>query len=308
MKVKRSPTALLGAAERALVEARRIGSAAIRAHDPLSDGLVYQTSRLSDEIGPAIAAHQFSALYQPIVETDTGRVAAMDVQPVWNHPEIGDIPFGEFRIAAVTSGLSMDIHLQVLHVALNSLRAWQRANVEIPRLQLAIGNLELADPNLADRLLWETDRFDLRPEVLCIAVAETSVARRADEMIYANLRRLTGLGFGLAVTGFGAGSTSINVLRHIGVTDLRVDRAFVANVDTDDDQRRMLNAVLQMADVLKVRTFADGVDSIAEHSMLAQLGCGCVAGLAVAPPMPFEETIDWLTRHAGKVDQGRLRA
>ena len=308
MPLARKPATVLNAAERALVEARRVGGGAIRAHDPRADGQVYEPSRLSDEIVPAIVSGQISALYQPIVDTDTGEVAAMDVTPVWDHPELGRISWSEFRVAAITSGRTEELHLKVLQQALNSLRSWRREGHEVPRLQISLGNLELADPRLGERLLWEMDRFDLGPESLGLAVKESAVTRQVDELVYANLRVLSGLGFGLTVTGFGTGSASMNVLRHIGVTDLRVDRAFVVNIDTDEDQRRLLNAVLQMADVLKVRILADGVDSIAEHSMLAQLGCDCVQGLAIAPPMAFGDTHDWLMRHRRKVELGRVRA
>jgi EAL domain-containing protein (putative c-di-GMP-specific phosphodiesterase class I) len=100
----------------------------------------------------------------------------------------------------------------------------------------------------------------------------------------------------------------MNILRHIGVTDLRIDRAFVINVDVDEDQRRLLNAVLQMADALNVRILADGVDSIAEHSMLAQLGCDSVQGLAIAAAMPFDDTPHWLNRHHSKVSLIKVSA
>jgi diguanylate cyclase len=308
MPLARTPGAILNAAERALVQARRLGGGAIRAHDAKADGQVYEPSRLSEEIIPAIVSGQISALYQPIVDTDTGEVTAMDVTPVWDHPELGRIGWSEFRVAAITSGRTEDLHIRVLQHALNSLRSWRREGYVVPRLQISLGNLELANPQLGERLLWEIDRFDFGADVLGIAVKESAVTRQVDELIYANLRQLSGLGFALTITGFGTGSASMNVLRHIGVSDLRVDRAFVVNVDTDQDQRRLLNAVLQMADVLKVRILADGVDSISEHSMLAQLGCDCVQGLAIAPPMAFGDTHDWLMRHQRKVELGRVRA
>ncbi|MEO8530389.1 MAG: GGDEF domain-containing protein, partial [Deltaproteobacteria bacterium] len=308
MPLLKTPGAVLDAAERALVEARRIGSGAVRAHDPKNDGLVYEETRLSNEILPAIATGQIVAVYQPIVDTDSGTIAAMDVTPMWEHPDLGRISWGEFRVAAITSGQSAELRLAVLRHALNSLRSWRAAGFTVPRLQLALGNLELADPKLGERLLWELDRFDFGPDMLSIAVKESSVTRQVDEMVYANLRRLSGLGFGLTVTGFGTGSTSMNILRHIGVTDLRIDRSFVINVDVDEDQRRLLNAILQMADALNVRILADGVDSISEHSMLAQLGCDCVQGLAISAAMPFVDTPHWLSRHQSKVTLGRVSA
>ena len=308
MPIANNAPAVLEAAERALVEARRIGSGAIRAHDARTDGQVYEDTRLSNEILPALACDQIVAVYQPIVDTDTGTVEAMDVSPLWEHPDLGRISWREFRTAAISSGQSAELRLAVLRHALNSMRSWRGAGLIDPRLHIALGNLELADPKLGERLLWELDRFDFGPEMLNIAVKESSVTRQVDEMVYANLRRLTGLGFGLTVTGFGTGSTSMNVLRHIGVTDLRIDRSFVINVDVDEDQRRLLNAILQMADALDVRILADGVDSISEHSMLAQLGCDCVQGLAIAAAMPFADTMHWLTRHQTKVTLGRVSA
>ena len=71
--------------------------------------------------------------------------------------------------------------------------------------------------------------------------------------------------------------------------------------DRDPEQQRMINAILTMAERLEVETLAEGVESVGEHALLAQLGCDHVQGFGIGKPMPFDQTLDWISRHNAKL-------
>jgi EAL domain-containing protein (putative c-di-GMP-specific phosphodiesterase class I) len=105
------------------------------------------------------------------------------------------------------------------------------------------------------------------------------------------------LGCRIDLDDFGTGHASIVNIRRFGVHRIKIDRSFVTNVDTDRDQQNMIAAILTMAERLGVDTLAEGVESVGEHAMLAQLGCGHVQGHSIARPMPFADTAAWITAH-----------
>ena len=82
---------------------------------------------------------------------------------------------------------------------------------------------------------------------------------------------------------------------------LKIDRSFVTRVDRDEEQRRMLAAVLGLADRLGLETVAEGVESVSEHTLLAQLGCDHVQGFGIARPMPPDQLSTWARAHAERV-------
>ncbi len=84
---------------------------------------------------------------------------------------------------------------------------------------------------------------------------------------------------------------------------IKIDRSFVTRMDTDRDQQNMVAAILTMAERLELETLGEGVETHGEHAMLAQLGCGHVQGYSIARPMPFEDTIAWITQHESKVPE-----
>jgi EAL domain-containing protein (putative c-di-GMP-specific phosphodiesterase class I) len=78
---------------------------------------------------------------------------------------------------------------------------------------------------------------------------------------------------------------------------LKIDRSFVMKADRDPEQQRMISAILTMAERLGLETLAEGVETVGEHALLAQLGCDHVQGFGIGKPMPFNETLDWIHAH-----------
>ena len=120
-------------------------------------------------------------------------------------------------------------------------------------------------------------------------------------MITRNINALRKLGCRIDLDDFGTGHASIASIRRFSVSRIKIDRSFVMKADRDPDQQRMISAILTMAERLGVETLAEGVETVGEHVLLAQLGCDHVQGFGIARPMPFEQTLDWIARHNAKL-------
>ena len=289
---------LLDAAQIAADEAKRFGPGAIRAFS--ADMARARASRdaLRSGVECALADGQMRAHFQPQLSTDTGAVSGMEALARWHHPERGCLAPSEFLPAIEGSGLSTRLSITMVTQALSALADWDRAGFAVPTVSVNFSAAELGDPQLPDRLKWELDRFDLTADRLTIEVLETVVATAENDLIASNIAAIAAMGCGVDLDDFGTGNASITTIRRFAVRRLKIDRSFVTGVDEDREQQKLVAAILSLAERLGLETLGEGVETPAEHAMLAQLGCAHVQGYSIARPMPADEVVPWLARQS----------
>ncbi len=296
-----SGEAMLSAALQALHEAQRNGPGAIRAFTTEMQQHVATRHALEEEVSDALETGQIVPWFQPQISTDTGRVTGFEALARWIHPERGLISPGEFLPAIERLGLSERLGEIMLYQSLKALRQWDKENFAVPQVGVNFSSHELRNPKLTDRIRWELDRFDLSPERLTVEILETVMADTNDDMITRNISCLAKLGCAIDLDDFGTGHASIANIRRFAIGRIKIDRSFITKVDQDQEQRRMVSAILTMAERLGLETLAEGVETIGEHAMLAQLGCGHIQGFGLARPMPFADTLTWMRKHYEKL-------
>ena len=293
---------LLEAAETALEEARHAGPGSLRAYSPEMQAKKRLRCALEDDLPAALEEGEIRPWFQPQLCAETGRITGFEALARWIHPQRGVIPPLDFLPAVESAGLLERLGETVLFNALSALRAWDKAGWEVPRVGVNFSGPELRDPRLVERVKWELDRFDLAPGRLCVEVLETVVTETGDDTITRNIEALSRLGCAIDLDDFGTGHASIAHIRRFAVGRIKIDRSFVARVDEDEGQQKLVSAVLSMAERLDLDTIAEGVETVGEQAMLARLGCGHVQGYAIARPMPAEETEAWMARHTARLD------
>jgi diguanylate cyclase (GGDEF)-like protein len=301
---ERSGQACLAAAEAALRDAQTSGSGAIRAFAAQAPRRRIKRAGLAEEVSEALETGQIRPWFQPQISTDTGRVSGMEALARWEHPDRGVILPGAFLPAISASGLSQRLGEVILHQSLTALQEWDKAGAAVPNVAVNFSHEELADPAFCDRVRWELDRFDMPPERLVVEILETVISRSENDTITRNVTRLNQLGCGIDLDDFGTGHASIANIRRFSVSRIKIDRSFVTRVDGDREQQELLTAILEMAERLGIETLAEGVETVGEHALLAQLGCGYVQGFSIARPMPFADTLEWMKRHRQGLAEG----
>ncbi len=292
--------ALLAAAESALAEAIRSGPGSIRAFSNGMAPRVGQADHTRDTLLRALDEGQILPWFQPQICTRTGRVTGCEALARWQHPTMGLIAPGAFLPAITKAGLLGRLGEVILYGALSALRDWDRDGVDIPALAINVSGDELNNPALSEKIRWELDRFDIHPGRLVIEILETVVAQPDDDVAIHNVRSLAALGCKIDLDDFGTGNASIASIARFDVHRIKIDRSFVTHVDTDKDQRNMISAILTIANQLGVGTVAEGVETHAEHSTLATLGCDHAQGYAIAKPMPATAFPAWVVTHEQK--------
>jgi diguanylate cyclase (GGDEF)-like protein len=297
---------LMDAAFAALRVAQQNGPSAIRAFTERMRPLLEVKGQLADEVAVALESGQILPWFQPQVSTNTGRITGFEVLARWQHPERGLLSPVDFLPVMEETGQLERLSEVMIYRALTALRAWDAAGLDIPRVGVNFAAEELHNPKLLDKIKWELDRFELPASRLSIEVLETVVAASPDDTVSRNINGLAKLGCGIDLDDFGTGHASISSVRRFAVARLKIDRSFVIKVDRDPEQQKMVNAILTMAERLGLDTLAEGVETLGEHAMLAQLGCGHVQGFGIARPMPFEQTIEWIRTHNAKLQDAPI--
>lgn len=289
------------AAGLALREAQNNGPNAIRAFSDEMRRKSRNRAELREEVVTALERGQIQPWFQPQISTDTGLVTGFEALARWNHPNRGMVPPAAFLQAIEQAGKLERLAEVMMYHSFTALKAWDSAGIHVPHIGVNFAGPELSNPKLVEKIKWELDRFDLAPERLVVEVLETVVADASDDTITKNINGLSELGCRIDLDDFGTGHASIASIRRFSVSRIKIDRSFVMKADRDPEQQRMISAILTMAERLEVETLAEGVESVGEHALLAQLGCDHVQGFGIGKPMPFDQTLDWISRHNAKL-------
>jgi len=291
---------LTGAAT-ALSDAQQSGPSAIRAYSNEMGRRNQERSDLRDEAAAALENGQIQPWYQPQISTDTGKVSGFEALARWLHPTHGVIAPDVFLPVMEDAGLIERLGQVMFYHALTALKAWDSAGVGVPQVGVNFASDELRNPGLVDKIRWEMDRFDLSPDRLAVEVLETVMTDSPDDTISRNIIGLAKLGCRIDLDDYGTGHASIASLRRFAVSRIKIDRSFVMKADLDPEQQRLIGAILTMAERLELETLAEGVETVGEHALLAQLGCDHVQGFGIGRPMPFDQTLDWIAAHQAKL-------
>lgn len=295
-----SGLALLDAAQVAGDEAASCRPGAIRGYSAELARARAERDSLRAGFADAVQRGEVRAWFQPQVSTDSGEVTGVEALVRWLHPERGCLAPGVFLPAIEGSDLMELLGQTMLTQSLAALAEFDRKGLRIPTVAVNFSHHELRDPHLPERLGWTLDRFALDPSRLTVEVLESVVAGDGDDVLAANIGRISAMGCGVDLDDFGTGHASITAIRRFALNRLKIDRSFVQNVDQNRDQQNLITAILSLAERLGLETLAEGVETPGEHALLAQLGCGHVQGYVIAKPMPVEELAGWLIAHREK--------
>ena len=291
---------LLAQAQSALKTAILNGPDSIRAYqaNPRKQPTLHHPTNAHDLNGDIETC--LSAWFQPQISTDTGEISGFEALARWRDTA------GQWHSPAVVlpileqTGQMEQLTDIVLEQSLTALGKWDERDLNIATIGVNFSETDLANPRLFDKIAWELDRHNLAPERLCIEVLESVIAGEADDMIVRNVTRLAAHGCPIDLDDFGTGHSSISTLRRLPVHRLKIDRSFVAKADFDPEQQKMVATILMMADRLDLSCLAEGVETLGEQSILAQLGCRYAQGFGIGKPMAFEQTLEWIKTYQSK--------
>jgi len=285
----------------ALAKAREQGPSAIERLPVKPPAVPPSSPDRREEIRQALRSGQIQPWFQPQISTHTGEISGFEALARWVHPTKGIILPSDFLPLVDQADLFEQLAETMMRGGFAALKAWDNAGFDVPAIAVNFSGPELSNPALIEKIKWELDHFDLNPDRLVIEILETVVSNVDDDIITKNIHQLEQLGCRIDLDDFGTGQASIGAIHQFGVTRIKIDRSFVARADRCSKQKQVINAILAMAEHFGVETLAEGVETVGEHTTLAQLGCDHVQGFGIASAMPFEQTLQWIPQNTAKI-------
>jgi diguanylate cyclase (GGDEF)-like protein len=234
--------------------------------------------------------------YQPKLDLRTEEVTGVEALVRWQHPTRGLLYPDEFLPLAERSGLMRRLTVTVLDSALRQVDAWRHEGRALT-VAVNLSTSNLLDTQLPDQVEMLLTALDLPSRLLELEITETVLMTdpvRALEV----LRGLRALGVRLAVDDYGTGYSSLSYLQDLPVDDLKLDRSFVMRSETDPRSAAIVRSTIALAHSLDMQIIAEGVESAAVLSRLAQAGCDIAQGYHIARPQPAEQLASWLDAHS----------
>lgn len=229
--------------------------------------------------------------YQPKVRFD-GQVAGLEALVRWVHPERGKVPPDEFIAIAESSGLMPHLTEYVLETALGQVARWRAQGLYVP-VAVNVSPRDVHTPGFAGAVAARLARHGVPAGALQLEITE-HVLLEDPQRAADTLAALTGHGVKMSLDDFGTGYSSLVHLRRLPVSELKIDRSFVARLAVDAEDAEIVRCTVDLAHSLGLLVVAEGVEDDETWERLRDLGCDAVQGWLVAAAMPPEEATAWL--------------
>ncbi|MDP3031687.1 MAG: EAL domain-containing protein [Rhodocyclaceae bacterium] len=278
---------LLQHAATAMYAVREKGRANVQFFDTAMEMRALARLELEADLRGALEAGQLSLHYQPQVTAADGRICGFEALLRWRHPLRGMVSPAEFIPVAEESGLIEPIGAWVLDTACRQLAAWRVDGVKGLRMAVNLSARQLHAADLVLQVQALLDRHGILPGELEIEVTE-SVAMSDPEQGIERLRALRALGITLAIDDFGTGYSSLAYLKLLPIHVLKIDRAFVRDVETNANDTAICAATVALAHTLGLKVVAEGIETEAQRHVLIGQGCDYLQGYLFGWPAPAE--------------------
>ena len=251
--------------------------------------------RLKNDMRRALELHQFEVYYQPKynIQCDPPKLVSAEALVRWDHPEFGMISPGDFIPLFEQNGAITAIDKFVWESAAKQIARWKAAYGIVIPVSINLSRVDIFDPSLEVTLDEMVEQNGIERSALKLEVTESAYTESAEQVIGV-IERLRKKGYEIEMDDFGTGYSSLNMLSELPLNVLKMDRAFIKNIDHDEGGVQMVEIILDIAKKLKVPVIAEGVETEAQLKMLKELGCEIVQGFYFSYPLPvdeFEKTI-----------------
>ena len=281
-------------ADTAMYEAKRKGRSRYEVFDASMHERVARSVSIEADLRLALARGELFVVYQPVVELQKSGPGGVEALVRWQHPVRGLVSPLEFIGVAEDSGLIVELGLFVLQTACGQFMAWQRQLGAAAPVSLAV-NLSPAQlrlPGLIDDVRRCLADSGIAAAALQLEVTESLAAQ--DETARLRLRELKALGLRIALDDFGTGYSSLACLHLLPVDTVKIDRSFVADSETSEYHRVLIEATIRVAQALGMTTVAEGIETASQAALLRRLHCGRGQGFYWARPMTAPDLVTWL--------------
>ncbi len=244
------------------------------------------------EFESSLHAGYISLYYQPKINLEQPDTLGAEALVRWRHPELGFVAPDEFIGVIESSGQITLLTRWVLKTAIAQLRQLLDEKIKIT-CSVNLSALDLLVDELPAYVAELLQANRVPAENLYLEITESAIMREADKCLH-NLQRLRSLGVTLSIDDFGTGYSSLSQLKKLPVSELKIDKSFILNLDTSADDQLIVRSTIELGHTMGLSVTAEGVESEAIKAVLKQYGCDTAQGYLYSKPLPAADFTRWV--------------
>ena len=248
----------------------------------------FEKLTLENDLRKALDRKELILYYQPQIELNTGNIFGMEALLRWKHPDIGIISPGEFIPLAEETGLIVSIGEWVLSEACRQSQSWKDAGFPQLSMSVNMSSQQFTQRGLMTTITQALNSSGLDPHYLILEITESIIMQKTRNIL-TTLQKLHLMGIRISMDDFGTGYSSLSYLKRFPIHAIKIDRSFIKEVNTNQDDAAISRAIIAMARSLNLKVVAEGVESEHQLAFLCEENCNYVQGFLISRPLPPEE-------------------
>jgi diguanylate cyclase (GGDEF)-like protein/PAS domain S-box-containing protein len=279
---------LLKHADAAMYQAKEGGKNRYAFYEPEMNRKAEERLQLTRQLRGALEREELSLCYQPQFDLASGRVVGVEALTRWRDETGVMVPPTRFIPVAEDSGLIIALGHWVLHQACRQAQQWREQGLEFGRLSVNISGRQFQDQGLQAVVAAALHASGLPSDRLELEITESWVME-GPFLAEQQMRMLNEMGVNLVIDDFGVAYSSMAYLKRFPVQKLKIDRSFIRDIPTDEDDAAIVSAIIAMGHSLGLRVVAEGVETSEQSAFLRNTGCDEVQGFLFGRPVPSDE-------------------
>ena len=229
--------------------------------------------------------------FQPKINMQTMQVTSVEALVRWIHPQHGFMPPDEFIGLAESSGNIGLLTTWVLNAVIQQIKRWEFNGINI-KAAVNLSALDLQDESLLARIHGLLNKHDVPPQRLILEVTESAMMRDTERAL-AILSQMRTDGLTISIDDFGTGYSSLAKLKDLPIDELKIDRAFVSDIEPDTAKAMIIKAIIDLGHSMDLTVISEGVETREEWDLLAELGNDVVQGYLISRPLTSADFVAW---------------
>jgi diguanylate cyclase (GGDEF)-like protein len=271
---------------------------------PSMNTLAQNQLQLINDLWAAQEHNELRLFYQPKFCAPQGPILGFEALIRWEHPQRGLLSPDVFLPIAEKTGLIVSIGNWVINEACRQLRVWHLQGNPHWSVAVNLSALQFEQQGLVETVLKALETHHIPAELLTLEVTETTAMRDPDESIRI-LTQLTDLGVKASIDDFGTGYSSLLYLKRLPASELKIDRAFVHELQAQSEDATIVTAIVALAQTLNLKVVAEGVETAEQQAFLTSLGCNSLQGYLLGKPIPADQ-VPGLKHYVGETERDVL--